>query len=274
MGKPLTAAQERIRDAQIEKNAIHLEKVDGILKEIEEFNQLTIQMNNTLVEIYQNLNKAHGMLMQGTYANLYTTHLGAPSGPVFDTFSHISDEFEILSEARKEDFLSSLIPINEYLDKYNYYYSNIKLLFDNINAENSIILRFEAMENLYLELKKLCEDHWIVPIELAQKAVLHNREFIAPVALHGISRQNPFHIQLYLDYSPRLNSGNILKRKLENIRPIIKSINAQLPFAELTDNVPHIQNIVTGTSNNTSIGENVSIGNNNAIGDNSFVKGD
>ncbi|TQR10713.1 hypothetical protein [Psychrobacillus lasiicapitis] len=153
-----------------------------------------------------------------------------------------------------------------------YFYKKIKSLFDDVNSENTIIFRFEGMEQLYLELKQLCEEYWSYPQELAQRTVLHNREFIQPLAFHGIPRTHPFHIKIYLDYSPKLHNGLLLKKKLEKLRPLIKSINAQLPFGELAEKVPQIQNIVRGIDNSISIGENTSIGNDNAIGDNAFVR--
>lgn len=275
MARPLTTAQEKIRDNQIEKNVEYLRKIDELSKEMESFHQLTIQLNNNVVNLYETLDKAHGMLIQGEYANIYTVNLKPPVGPVFEGLSFtISHEFDFLSTKKQQELLSSLISISDYLAEYNRYYKPVKELLSDIHAENSIIVRFEGMEELYLELKKLCEKYWTYPIRLAQETILNNRTFINPITLHGMNHQHPFHIQLYLDYMPHVNSGRLLKAKLDNIKPIIKSINAQLPFAELADKVPLIQNNVTGTDLSTMIGEHASIGENNAIGENAIVKGE
>ncbi|MEI4770491.1 hypothetical protein WAX74_12675 [Psychrobacillus sp. FJAT-51614] len=273
MGKPLTPAQEKIRDAQISKNEQYIAKVESILQEIAPFYNDTNNYNSYLVELYEKLNNAHGMIVQGEYANLYTKHFGKPTSAVFNLYSDLSDEFFILDDKHKKEFLKGLPNLENYQEKSDYYYKKIKPLFDDVNSENSIIIRFEGMEQLYLELKQLSEQHWNYPQQLAVRQAYHNREFLQPIMFHGIPRTNPFHIEVYLEYSPKLNTGLLLKGKLEKLKPIIKSINAQLPFAELAEKVPQIQNIVRGTDNSTSIGENTSIGNDNAIGDNAFVRG-
>ncbi|MBU9721624.1 MULTISPECIES: hypothetical protein [Bacillaceae] len=274
MGKPLTPAQEKIRDDQILKNENFIEMIDSLLEEIEPFYIESNKYNTYLVDLFDKLNNAHGMLMQGEYANLYTKNLASPVSAVFDFYNSVSDEFCILDEKLQKELLKDLPDLDRFQDKINYFFNKIKPLFDDVNAENSIIVRFEGLEQIYIELKRLSEDYWSYPKELAVRQALHNREFIQPVMLHGIPRTNPFHIKIYIDYSPKLNTALLLKGKLLKLKPLLKTINAQLPFAELNEKVPHIQNIVNGIDKSTSIGEHTSIGNNNAIGDKSSVRGE
>jgi hypothetical protein len=274
MGKPLTPSQEKIRDEQILKNEEYIVKVDCLLEEIEPFYKEINLYNTYLVNLFEKLNNAHGMLMQGEYANVYTKHFGKPTSAVFDFYHSMSDEYFLLDEKHKKDFLNGLPNLDELQEKIDYYFAKIKSLFDNVNSENSIIVRFEGLEQIYLELKQLSEQYWSYPKELALKQALHNKEFLQPIMFHGIPRVNPFHVEVYLEYSPKLNTALMLKGKLQKLRPLIKTINAQLPFAELNEKVPHIQNIVSGIDKSTSIGEHASIGNNNAIGDTASVGGE
>ncbi|UNT56851.1 hypothetical protein [Lysinibacillus capsici] len=273
MGKPLTPAQEKIRDTQIIKNEEYIEKVESLLQEINSFCEETNRYNSYLIDTYEKLDNAHGMLFQGEYANVYTKHFEKPVSPVFGLYNRFSDEFFILDDTHKKEFLKELPLLEKYQKNLEYYSKKIRPLFDDVNSENSIILRFEGMEQLYLELKQLSEQNWIYSQQRAANRVYKNRQFLMPIMLHGIQNADPFHIKLYVDYSPQFNTGLILKRKLQKLKPLIKSINAQLPFAELAEKVPHIQNIVKGTDYSTLIGENTKIGNNNAIGDNTSIRG-
>lgn len=274
MGKELSKAQEKLRDALIDNNIAYLQKVENFLNEIEDFHTVSIRSINELIDIYNTLDKAHGAMTHGAYANLYTIHLGPPIGSATDMFGNISEEFDFLSEEQEQTILSSLIPIDEYLDIYNHFKKNIKLLVDDIFAENSIIFRFEGMNNLFLELKEICEGNWVFPPKSSKNSILKNKQFIAPITVTTMPIQTPFHIELYLKYHHKLASGQLLKSKLEKIRTIVKAINAQLPFAMLVDQVPLIQNVVTGLSQDTTIGEHTNIGSGNAIGDNAISKGE
>jgi hypothetical protein len=273
MGKQLTPAQERARDFQVTKNEQYIIEVDSLLKEIEPFIKDSNNFNNYLVDLFEKLNNAHGMLVQGKYANLYTKHLGKPSTQAIDFYESISDEFTFLSDKQKNDFLKPLPNLDDYQVQIDHYFSKIKPLFEDAFSENSIIIRFEGMEQFYQEFKQL-SDHWNYPKELAVKQALHNREFIQPLFFHGIPRTHPFHVEAYINYSPKLNTALLLKGKLQKLKSLLKTINAQLPFAELNERVPHIQNIVSGIDKSTIVGEHASIGNNNAIGDNASVEGE
>ncbi|MFB6367706.1 hypothetical protein ACFCP7_27465 [Paenibacillus elgii] len=274
MGRPLTPAQEKIRDAQLSKNEEYITNIDLLLGELEPFITESNKYNNYLVDLFEKLNNAHGMLMQGKYANLYTKHFGKPASRVIDFYDNISDEFFFLDEQNKQRFLSELPDPAEYQVQLDSYFSKIKPLFEDVSAENSIIVRFEGMEQLCMELKKLSDQHWSYPQEMALRQALHNREFLQPLTLHGVPRAYPFHVEVYLEYSPKLNTGLLIKGKLQKLRSLLKTINAQLPFAELNEKVPHIQNIVNGIDKSTTVGNNTSIGDNNAIGDNASVEGD
>lgn len=270
MGKPLTAAQEKIRDEQVNKNNDYLEKIDSLLEEIEPFCEQTKRYKTCLFDIYEGLNNAHGMIFQGIYADLYTMHLGKPTTAAF-TIDGISDEFSILGDETKEELLEELPNKENYQQKLDGYFKLIKSLVNDVSAENSMIIRFEGLDNLFLELKQVSENNWTYTSQRVKNEVLNNREIIKPLHLHGMQMVYPFHISMYLSYSPMFNTALLLKNKLEEIKRIIKSINVHLPFVELTEKLPQIQNIVTGLDSSVSIGEHVSIGSENAFGDNASV---
>ncbi|MGV2967270.1 hypothetical protein [Paenibacillus sp. AGC30] len=272
MGKKLSPMHEKLRDGQIDKNVEYISKIDALLEEIEPFNKKTLEYINELEKLYNTLDKSHGMLVQGKYANMYTTHFGVPSTPIFDLYSEISSEFSILDEHTKDNFMKDLPVREEFLFEFDNFLSKVKPIFEDASAENSIILRFEGMEEIYYDLKKTADQHWSYPKQLAIEKALHNREFIEPLFFHGIPKVNPFHVEIYINYSPILNSGLIIRKKLQNLKYSLKTINAQLPFAELNEKVPQIQNIVSGIDKSTTIGENTKIGENNAIGDNASIK--
>lgn len=274
MGKQLSQAQEKLRDSQIEKNVTYIKTIDSLLEEIEPFIKDSNEHNTYLVDFYERLEKAHGMLMQGEYANLYTKTFSAATSPAINFYNEINSEYAIIKENKKGEFLQPLPNLEEYQQHIDYFFNKIKPLFEDVFSENSFIIRFEGMEQVYEEFKKLESEYWNYPIEITKREVFNNREFISPLALHGLTRTLPFHIEVYIDYSPKFNTALLLKTKLTRLRGIIKSINAQLPFAELNEKVPQIQNIVSGIDKSTSVGENTKIGSKNAIGDNSSVKED
>lgn len=273
MGKQLSAAQEKLRVLQVEKNSEYINSIDLLLNEIEPFVEESINYNKYLLNFYEQLNNAHGMLMQGEYANLYTKDFNSASSPAIGSYFEISDDFEVISEEQKSNFLNPLPNPDEFQQRINYFFDKIKPLFEDSYSENSFIIRFEGMESVYEEFKKIANQYWHYPKELTLREATHNREFIAPISLHGVTRVYPFHVKVYVDYSQKFNTVFLFKSKLQNLRRLLKTINAQLPFAELNEKVPQIQNVVTGYDDKSiSLGENVKIGKNNAIGDSASVK--
>ncbi|NHN28546.1 hypothetical protein [Paenibacillus agricola] len=274
MGKPLTSTQEKLRDEQIEMNEKYINLINKLLNEFTGFVKNSEEYSSFLVQVYEKLDRAHSMVLQGEFADYYTKNFLPTSSPLFLFYGGINEDFEYLGEEERKNLTKNLPKRTDYIKELAYFKEKIIELVDNIVASNSFIIRFESMDSFYKELYSLSKNNWVYPRETARNSVLGNRQFISPLALHGVPVINPFHIDLYLNFAPEFLTATVLKGKLTKLRTQLKAINANLPFAELCEVVPHIQNIVKGIDTSTSIGSNTSIGSGNAIGDKAVVEGD
>lgn len=273
MSKALSEEQKKIRDEQIETNRKYIENIDKLLVEIEPFIDSTTKYNNELTVIYSIFEKSHGLCIQGVYADYYTKDLKPANSPMFNSISaSISKEFVPLSDIQKKTFQEKLPDAREYENNLKQYMQKAMSLLSDAYSDNSFIIRFEGLDGIYTQLHELSSKSWYCSREGVRDSIMRGSRFIEPIWFHGMNRVNPFHIEIYLTYKPLFLDSLNLKNRLLDAKKILKTVNSNLPFAELSENVPAIQNIITSIDKSTSIGSNTSIGNNNAIGDDTSVE--
>ena len=243
MSKQLTEEQEKIRDYQIEKNKEYITRINDLIIRLKPFLDETITYKEILDENYNILNKCHGNLLQGKYADYYTKDLKPASSSIFTFYQEINNNFEYLSQNKRNKFEERLPDLKEYEKRVEKYSNMIRELIDDIYSDNSFILRFEGMGALYSELNGLSNTLWDSK-EIIKDQLLGNRQFVTNSHMTGISIVYPYHIDLFMKYGRLFMNVVGLNLKLTGSKKILKSVNSNLPFAELCDKTPIIQNNV------------------------------
>ncbi len=272
MGKELNERMQKVIDACVDRNNELIPKSEELINIYDEFSTEVERSRQTLIQIYTKLDKAHSMLSQGEYADYYTTHLGPAQTSVVGDLNSLSNEYRKLSDDKKNDFEELLPSIDDLISKMDTNSKKLRNIIDEVVSINSFINRLDGMDKLSDELNALSEEGWTYQVAVVYREIMNNKQFIQPIWLHGTQQVNPYHIELYLKFMPLFNSILLHNAKAKKVLSLLRKINSNLPFAELKEDKPYIQNIVKGTDNSVKVDENASIGNNNAIGDSAKVE--
>lgn len=272
MGKELNEKMKKAVDLCIERNNELMPKSKELIEIYSEFATEVEDSRKILNEIYTMLYKAHSMLIQGEYADYYTTHLGPAQTSVVGDFRSISKEYGKLPNEIKVKLEERLPNIDELVSKMNTNSKVLRNIVDEVVSMNSFISRLDGMDKLSEELNALSDEAWTYPEDVVYSQIMNNKAFIQPVWLHGTQMVNPYHVELYLKFMPIFKSILLHEDKAKKVLSLLRKINSNLPFAELKEDKPYIQNFVKGTDNSVKVDENASIGSNNAIGDNAKVE--
>lgn len=272
MGKELNEKMQKIVDTCVERNQELIPQSQKIIEVYDDFARNIERHRQALIEIYTKLDKAHSMLMQGEYADYYTKHLGPAQTAVASEWFSISDEYGKLPNAKKKEFETILPDREGLITTMNSNSKGLRDIIDEVVSINSFINRLDGMDKLSDELNALSEEAWVYPVDVVRSEIMNNKAFIQPIWLHGTQQVNPYHVELYLKFMPMFNSILLHEAKAKKVLSILRKINCNLPFAELKEDKPYIQNVVKGTDNSVKVDEHASIGSNNAIGDNARVE--
>ncbi|MDA2619239.1 hypothetical protein PDQ07_15150 [Bacillus cereus] len=251
--------QQKAVEQLLEANAKRIPELEAQLGEFRS-ESASLKCVEEIEGYYNRMEKAHGNYFFKPYNDYYYENL-EPAPVAFFNGMDFNRGFSKITEEQAQQAEMTLPEekeFNTFLVKWS---EKLKPLLYEIYAANSPILRFEGLEGLYNEIKVVILENWLPNRRGLYSLMKPKGQYIGPPrhVMAGVGM--PHHTQRYCDYMALYNCVNEMEDKIEKTILFLRTVHAQLPFAEITKRVPNI------SITNTNKDDSVQIGS-----DNSFEK--